>query len=350
MNAPASPPLASIVVLNYNGARWIERCIESLRKQTILSRLEILIADNLSGDGSDRLAEAAVRDCPNARFIQNGENLGYCEGNNRAARLATGEYLFFLNNDAWLEPDCMERFLAQVKAAGAAAACPLVLNYDDSSFQSIGAWGMDIFGLPTTRVPSSTVRDVLMPEGCAYLIKRTVFEWTGGFDAALYMYSDELDLSFRVWLSGHRAIAAPDGRVHHRGAVHVNPEGGGQVVEFRTSDTKRFYANRNALLVLLKNGDSLLFILALLQIGMLAVEALAALILVRRWAFVRRAYVDAVLDCWRMRDHIATERRRIALIRMHGDFWMMRFLRGRPNRWDELVRMSRMGAPKVTAR
>src|SRR5262249_13918774 len=158
----------------------------------------------------------------------------------------------------------------------------------------------------------------------------------GGFDAQFYLYSDELDLSFRAWVAGSKAIAVPAARAHHRGAANVNPAGGGQVVEFRTSDSKRFYSNRNALLVLLKCGRPLLLLLALLQLALLALESVAALLLVRRWSFVRKAYLDAVLDCWRLRGHIAAERKRINGFRQRGDFWMLRFLRLRLNRWDEL--------------
>jgi GT2 family glycosyltransferase len=339
----------SIVVLNYNGARWIRRCVESLQRQTIFSRTEVILADNASTDGSDKICEELVRGWSNGRFIQHGENLGYCEGNNRAIASAHGRWLFILNNDAWLEPECLERLLAAVAEHRASAACPLILNFDDDTFQSLGAQGFDVFGLPSTRAPHADVREVLMPEGCAYLIEREWFERLGRFDSRFYLYSDELDLSFRLWLAGGRAIAVPAARCHHRGAANVNPKGGGTAVEFRTSDSKRFYANRNALLVLLKSGRHVLLLLALLQLGLLACEALVALLLVRRWSFVRRAYVDALIDCWRMRSHIASERRRLNAIRQRGDFWMLRFLRCRLNRWDELVRMRRMGMPKVTA-
>jgi GT2 family glycosyltransferase len=105
---PAGRPLVSIIVLNYNGARWLERCLGSLRQQTIFERMEVLVADNASPDGSDRLAADYMRGWPNGRVIQHGENLGYCEGNNRAALQAKGEWFLFLNNDTWTEPDCLE--------------------------------------------------------------------------------------------------------------------------------------------------------------------------------------------------------------------------------------------------
>jgi GT2 family glycosyltransferase len=342
------PPLISVVILNYNGAKWLERCLASLREQTIFDQIEVIVADNLSTDGSDRLAEKLVRGWPNGRFVQNGENLGFCEGNNRGVRSATGNYLFFLNNDTWLEPACLEILLQETEQAGADVATPLVLNYDDATFQSLGAGGFDVFGLATARLPHAQTREVLMPEGCSYLIRRDLFETVGQFDAELFMFADELDLSWRIWIAGHKAVAVPAARLHHRGAANVNPKGEGAVVEMRTSDTKRYFANRNNLLVLLKNAQHILLLLALLQIGLLAAEAIVGLFLVRRWRFIKRSYLDALADCWRLRRHILTERRRVRKFRRRSDWWMLRFLRWRPNRWDELRRLRQFGLPKVT--
>ncbi|MDB6065704.1 MAG: hypothetical protein JWR26_1912 [Pedosphaera sp.] len=348
MNPPAPAPLLSVVILNYNGARWIERCLNSLRTQSIFSQIEVIVADNRSSDGSDALAERLMQDWPNGRLVQNGENLGFCEGNNRGVRTATGKYLFFLNNDAWLERDCLEVLLRETEKAGADVATPLVMDFDSDTFQSLGASGFDIFGLATSRLPHADTREVLMPEGCSYLIRRELFAELGQFDAEFFMFADELDLSWRVWISGARAVAIPAARLHHRGAANVNPKGGGAVVELRTSDTKRFFANRNALMVLLKNAQHVLLLMALLQLALLAMESVVGLIWIRRWGFIRRAYIGAIADCWRLRRHILSERRRIRKFRRRSDWWMLRFFRLRLNRWDELRRLRQLGIPKVT--
>ena len=339
-------PQISVIILNYQGARWIERCLQSLREQTILSDLEIIVADNRSSDGSDKLAERMLAARPNARFLQHGENLGYCEGNNRAAQLARGQYLFFLNNDAWLEPDCLANLLSEVRAQRANAATPLVLNYGDDTIQPIWGAGFDLFGLPSFCTRYQRSRELFMPPGCCFLIERELFERVGGFDKALFMYADELDLSWRIWIAGARAVAVSTARLHHHLAAYLNPRGG-RMSEVRTSDDKRFYANRNVLLALLKNCQHLLLIMIPLQLALWAAEALASLLLVRRWSFIRKAYWAALTDCWRLRKHVIAERRRISQFRRRGDFWMLRFLRWRFNRWDELRRMLKFGPPRV---
>ena len=101
--------LISVIVLNYNGTPWLARCFESLAAQTIFSQLEIIVVDNNSPDGSGRTAAQWVQSLANGQMLQNKTNLFFCEANNKGAELATGEFLLFLNNDLWLEPDCLEK-------------------------------------------------------------------------------------------------------------------------------------------------------------------------------------------------------------------------------------------------
>jgi GT2 family glycosyltransferase len=342
-------PMISVVVLNYNGARWLERCLQSLERQTIFSQIEVIVADNASPDHSDRLAAELMKEWPNGQVVQNGANLGFCEGNNQGAKQAQGQYLFFLNNDTWLEPDCLEVLLATVQSRGAQAGTPLMLNYDDDSVQSSGGQGFDIFGLMSLAGPTPETKEVFVVGGCSYLIRSELFRKVGGFDPVFYMYADEYDLSWRVWISGGRAVVVPRARLHHRGAASVNPAGGGKVLEVRTSDTKRFYTNRNCLLLLLKNCQHLLLIMVPLQLVLLVAEAGVGLIVFRRWSFVQKAYWDALLACWKLRRHVLSERRRIKTFRRRSDWEMLRFFRLRLNRWDELQNLRRHGVPKVTA-
>jgi len=348
--ADASKPSISVIILNYNGAKWMEKCLASLKPQTIFNRIEVIVADNRSSDGSDKLSEDLLRGWPNGRFLQNGANLGFCEGNNRAVPLAQGKWLFFLNNDAWLEPDCLEKLLAEVESRRASAATPLVLDYEDDTFQALGADGFDIFGMPSARPirrPNLNTREILMAEGCSYLIDKELFEKVGRFDPEFFMFADEYDLSWRVWIAGHSVIGATSARLHHRGMAHVNPKGGGEVTEFRTSDKKRYFANRNLLMVALKDTTFLWLFLAPLQLLQAAAETFVLLLLIRRWKFVQTSFINAITDCWRLRKHIMAERHRIRQFRKRSDFQMLRFLSWRWNRLYEISRVFKFGLPKV---
>jgi GT2 family glycosyltransferase len=341
--------IISVVVLNYNGAKWIERCIASIFEQTFTA-IELIVADNLSSDSSDQIASRLLTGKPNALFIQHGKNLGYCEGNNRAVAQSRGKYILLLNNDAWLERDCLEILLREVERTGSSAGTPLVMNWDDNETQRAYAAGFDFFGFPSFTPPPRETEEILMPGGCSFFIRRDLFLALGGLDPVIFMYGDEWDLSWKLWAAGHRAVVVPAARLHHRGAVNVNPAGGEKVVEFRTSDTKRYYTNRNALLVLLKNCKNLLLGLVFLQLCFLTAEMLAAVVLVRRWSFLRNAYFAAFRDLVQLAPHIRAERRKLNQLRKRSDFYMLRFFRLRLNRWDELLQMWRLGVPRVSAK
>ncbi len=345
-----TPPLVSIIVLNYNGEKWLAKCFESIKAQTIASQIETVFADNDSSDSSLITAREWLADFPMAAVVQTGGNLGFCAGNNVAAGFARGQCLFFLNSDAWLEPDCLEQLVAEIRRTGAAAASPWVLNYADDTHQDLGFFGFDIFGLASTSKPSSATREIFIASGCAYFIAAEVFRRVGMFDPEFFMYADEVDLSWRVWIAGQKIVGVPGARVHHRGAAAANPAGGIRTVEFRTTDQKRFFTNRNCLLTLLKNGQHLIALAVVPQMLLLVLETMVTCGLLRRWSFAKTTFWSALKDCWRLRAHIIAERKRIATFRQHSDFWMLRFLQWRLNRWFEIKRLLRFGSPRVDAK
>jgi GT2 family glycosyltransferase len=351
MNAEFSKSIKiSVVILNYNGQAWLPRCFKSLEQQTIFSEIEVIVTDNASADGSDIFAGEWLRRTARGRVVQNGANLWYCGANNNGAAAAKGKYLLFLNNDTWLEPDCLEKLYNEVEAAGADAATPLVLNYDDDTFQNCGGVGFDLFGLILPMKPVKKTTEIFAASGCSLLVRAGMFQKIGGFPPELLIYADETDLSWRVWIAGGKIVTVPNSRLHHRGAAVVNPEGKTKAVESRTSETKRFLANRNGILLLMKNSRNFLLLLLIPHLLLLLLESLAALILVRRWSYVRKSYLSAIMDAFRMMPHVREWRRRIRGFRRRGDFWMLRFLRLKPSRWEEMVRLFRAGTPKIDSK
>ncbi len=341
-------PLVSVISLNFNGGTWLPRCLESLSQQTVLDRIQIIVADNASTDGSDQLArDLLARVGTEGKVLQNGANLGYCEGNNRGAAPATGKYLLFLNTDTWLEKDCIERLVTAVEATKADAASPLVLDYDNDNFQTNGAAGFDLFGYLTGPKGPSPKGTIFAAPGCALLVKNDVFQRVGGFDPEFFMYADETDLAWRLTLCGAVTITVPEARVHHRGAVTANPKGGEKVVEFRTNEMVRFFATRNSFLVILKNAQHLLLLSCFSQGLWVCLEMFAVLAITRRWSTIRHTYLRAFADLWRLRHHILRERVRVHKLRKHNDFWMLSFLRLRPGRWQDVEKILRLGAPTV---
>jgi GT2 family glycosyltransferase len=230
MTGSSQDTWVSVIIVCHNDGRWLPRCLESLRQQTLFVHLEIILVDNASQDGTDKLAQELIAGWDNARFIASGGDRGYCFGINLGAKVAKGRYLYLFNTDTWLEPDCLERLHKAAEAGGAAGAGSLILNYEDDSVQAKGSNGFDLFGNPVSprggRDP-----EVLFCIAGFYFIRREVFFELGMLDERLFMYGEEMDLSWRIWLSGRKIIPVMEARVHHRGAAGVNPAGGNRVVE-----------------------------------------------------------------------------------------------------------------------
>ena len=310
--------------------------------------MEVIIADNASQDGSDLLSQELIAGWPRARFVQNGGNFGYCEGNNLGARWANGRYLFFLNNDTHLAPDCLELLIDQMEARGAGAGSPQILNYQDGALQGYGRSGFDSFGYYSPETgESDPPRDLFIAPGCAYCIRTDLFRRLRGFDAEFFMYADETDLSWRVWIAGESVITVPEAKLYHWGAGASAPADSQEPPRFRTSVFSRFHSNRNTLLVLLKSAEHILLILVVTQLISLVAEMLFMALVTRSGALVRTAYLGAVADLWRLRGHICRERAQLRLVRRRSDFWMLRFWRPFPEKGLELIRMFKQGLPRV---
>ncbi|HRT10511.1 MAG TPA: glycosyltransferase family 2 protein [Candidatus Paceibacterota bacterium] len=347
MNENNDAVWVSLIVVCYNDGRWLRRCLESFRTQTVFSHLEVILVDNASTDGTDKLAQELISGWTNARFIASGGNLGFGGGSNVGARAARGKYLMLLNSDIWMEPDCIERLYESAEREGAAGAGALILNYEDDTVQTKGGRGFDLFG-SIVAVRAGAEPNPLFCVGVFFFVRRDAFLKAGMLDERLFMYGEELDLSWRIWLSGGKLIPVMAARIHHRGEAGVNPAGGTQLVENRTSLQKRYFANRNALLVIAKNAQHLLLLLLLPCALLILAEAAVMLVMTRSWSALRKCYVPVVVDCWRLRKHVFEQRRKLRTLRRRGDFWLLRFLRFGFGRWHELEKVFQRGFPKVS--
>jgi len=341
----------SLIILNYNGAQWLDRCLESICGQTVVARLEVIITDNGSTDGSREICERYASRLPALRFINNGRNLWYCEANNIGAAAANSPLLFILNNDLWLEPDCVEQVLqAAAENPDASELVARVVDYDSDAFQGFGLQGVDWLGVGIGSTDHSVPREQFCGYGCAFVIRKDWFFKVGAYPPEFLIYGDELDLGWRVLAAGGKVLTVPAARVHHRGAAVANPAGGTKHVELRTNEMKRFLSVRNGLLLLMKNGQHVLLLILIPHLLMLGVEALFFLASTRNWTFVRNSYGRGILDAFRMLPHVRVWRKQIKGFRRRGDFWMMRYLSWQPARLGELRQIFTLGLPKVDAK
>jgi GT2 family glycosyltransferase len=336
--ASSQLPLVSVVVVNYNCKKWLEPFFLSLRAQTIFNRAEIIMVDNTSKDGSAEMCEKEMATWPGGVFLQTGGNFGFGGGSNRGAAGARGKYLFFLNPDVRLEPDCLEQLAKRAEETKSKVACPLVLDYDSDNIQGQGASGFDFFGCMTAPRTGQTL-ETPFAVATFYFIERELFQKLGGFDEEFFLYNEEMDLSWRAWIAGESVTLLRSARIHHQYASN-----GERAVENRTSEKKRFYANRNQLLTILKNADGLLLVLALNQLALITLEAIVGTLLARRLSFMRWSLFKPVAECWRLRHHIRQEREKNRRSRQRGDWWIMRrFFQLGFGRWEDAKRLFKSG-------
>jgi GT2 family glycosyltransferase len=252
-----SEPLVSIIVVNWNGMKFIEDCLSSLEKQTWKNR-EFILVDNGSDDGSAELLKKWAKRVPRARTILLSQNTGFCKANNFAFAEAGGEWIALINNDAVAEADWIEELLRRGDPERRVGMLGGKILFDEPK-GVIDKAGHLIYWDGQNRGRGTMERDVgqydreeeiLWPDACAALYHRKVFEETGGFDEAFFAYGDDADLGMRARLLGWKAWYVPRAVVHHRHSATAGAY----------SPLKIMLVERNRLLLAIKNFPLLLLL------------------------------------------------------------------------------------------
>lgn len=213
-------PIATIIVVTHNSARWLARQRAALDAQTE-RRWRLVVVDNASSSGE----RPHISDLPNgADLIQNKTNLGFAEANNIAARSAQTPYIVFLNPDAFPAPDWLAELIAlaerhpQAAAIGSTQVRADAENVFDGTGDVLHASGL------AYRANYGRQRGATPPFGetfaacaAAMLVRREAFEAVGGFDARYFCFFEDVDLCFRFRLRGGRILQSPDAIVAHVG-------------------------------------------------------------------------------------------------------------------------------------
>jgi GT2 family glycosyltransferase len=215
--------LISVVVVNWNRKELLRACLASLGRQTFAD-FETIVVDNGSTDGSADLAE---RDF-SARVIRNSENRGFCAANNQGIAIARGDFVALLNNDAEAEPGWLAELHRACSARpeiGMAASKVLVwedpgridkaghLIFPDGQNRGRGSGALD-------RGQFEREEEVLWPDGCAAMYRKSMLDQIGGFDEDFFAYGDDAELGLRARIAGWRCLYSPRAIVrHHRGAT-----------------------------------------------------------------------------------------------------------------------------------
>ena len=248
-SAASRRPAISVLIVAYQSAPTLPRCLAALAAQTFRD-FEIIVVDNASSDGAPQRAreQAALANLTLA-LIEAGDNLGFAAGNNLAAQRARGQWLALLNPDAFPQGDWLENLMQAAKAMPQFASFASVQLSDDHRDVLDGAGDvLTLAGVPYRggygRKPQALFTgQVFSACGAAHLILRDLFVDMGGFDERFFCYCEDVDLGYRLRLKGHATVLVPGAVVQHVGSAVLGAR----------SDFALYHGARNRLWLLVKN-------------------------------------------------------------------------------------------------
>jgi GT2 family glycosyltransferase len=216
-------PRVSVIIPNWNGARWLERCLRALRTQRFQD-FELILVDNGSTDDSQGLAR---RDYPEVRWVGLPHNMGFAAAVNRGIRAARGELIALLNNDTEVDPGWLEALVDAMDRHSDVAmlASRMRKDAERDRIDSVGCrlnWDGFAMSLGDGELDDGRFdqeREVFCPCGGAALYRRALFDAIGLFEESFFAYCEDVDLGFRAQLAGHRCLYVPDAVVYHIGSA-----------------------------------------------------------------------------------------------------------------------------------
>jgi N-acetylglucosaminyl-diphospho-decaprenol L-rhamnosyltransferase len=248
-------PSVRVIIVNYNGGKFLPQCLSNLARQSFRD-FEVVVVDNASTDGSADLALPDTR----FRWMKSPKNLGFAVGNNVGAKGFSGDFIAFLNPDAYAAPDWLQALVnaaAQFPDFGAFGST----QYADESKTIYDGTGdcLGVFGVAWRGCYHHTVigqppsGEVFSPCAAASFWRAKAFFALGGYEERFFCYAEDLDLAFRYRLKGGKCLQVGNARV-----VHV-----GSGISGQNSAFSLYHGQRNMLWLLVRNMPTLLLPIAL---------------------------------------------------------------------------------------
>lgn len=320
------PAAVTVIVVNFNGGALLGECLAALQRQD-MAAFEAIVVDNASTDGSDALVEPFLAD-PRFRLLRAPGNLGFAAANNLAIAGLDAEWIATLNPDAIAAPDWLAELLAATQRhpgvdmfGSTQWMAPGVLDGAGDAYHALGFAWRGGHGQAAAAPPPDG--ETFSPCAAAALYRRAAVLAVGGFDERYFCYCEDVDLAFRLRLTGSRCVQIGRAQVRHVGAAT-----GGNDPAFR-----HYHGWRNSLWTFAKNMPAALF-WPLLPCHLLLHLYLAVR---ARPASLRPVALRALRDGLRGLAAIWPERRRVQAMRRIGLgplarllVWSPRALRQRP--------------------
>jgi len=231
---PAPPPEVSIVIVNWNTRDELRRCLAAIARTSGARRVETIVVDNASADGSEAMVRGAF---PEAQVIQSGANLGFGRACNLGLARSRAPFVLFLNPDAELQPETLERLLAAAERDPALGLLGCKVRHADGTVRPLGLqWfptpGNELLSalflsdrtygrLPRffPRADANRSAPVRKLYGSCLMARRAMLDRIGGFDERFFMYSEDVDLCRRAADAGWKVYYLSEAEVVHAGAA-----------------------------------------------------------------------------------------------------------------------------------
>lgn len=250
---PRSAPLISVIILNWNGKKHLVRCLRSLQN-VLIPKNEVIVVDNNSTDGSQAYVKKYF---PLVRLLSQSYNTGFSEGNNIGASESRGKYLLFLNNDTVVKSSFLEILVTRIeKDDNIGCVQPQIRILDKKNLlDQVGSYLTSTgflyhmgFKKPFNYSLYKHEREIFSAKGACMLIPKLVFNAIGGFDEDFFIFFEETDLCYRIWLSGKKILYVPNAVIYHKT--------GGDTVDSYKYENRLYLSTRNMIMSYLKNFGS----------------------------------------------------------------------------------------------
>lgn len=224
----------SIIIVNWRSAEYTNQCVASILQHTSGLTYEIIVVDNASFDGCNKILQERV---PRVIYRQNQRNMGFAVANNLGCESARGENLLFLNPDTMVMGKAIVYLydaLQRLPAAGAVGgrllngdgtlqtsciqAFPTIVNQILASDFLVNRWPeAGIWGAAPLYRQNPEPDEVQVISGACLMVRREVFEKIGGFSDDYFMYAEDIDLCYKIQRAGWKNYYVPEAVVIHFG-------------------------------------------------------------------------------------------------------------------------------------
>jgi len=247
-------PFVSVIILNYNGKQHLKECFESLKRLNYpVKKCELIMADNASSDDS---VEYVRKNFPEIKVIKFNKNYGYSGGNNKGVKYthSKSDYVVFLNNDTVVDENWLIELIKPLKDSTICGSASKTLNYYNKTI--IDSAGGKITPIGGCFAIGQFEKDVGQYNKKIYvgtlghgsiLIKKEIFNNFNGFDEDYFIYQDDVDLLWNLWLAGYKLLYVPTSILYHK---YGASGGDSRIGQFRI-----YYVTKNTLMNIVKHFE-----------------------------------------------------------------------------------------------